>query len=212
MNKFDLKTAKFIGIVLFICLIFALVVMKAYQYLPEENLNKNFQEEIQDDDILYKNINNRDNSEINNEQENTNETKEKFSNTISEEKRSIRELENIEELDSQKDFSNNDYSAIELANKYKQSGEFKNAIEQYNEAANVSDEKNKAYCYEQIATIHAIEKHYGTALSFAQKAYNTYPNTSREMLLARLYYKTGNIDKATNRMNNILKRDFEQDR
>ena len=55
-------------------------------------------------------------------------------------------------------------------------------------------------------------KRYGTALSYAQKAYNTYPTSSREMLLARLYYKTGDLDKATKRMNNVLQRDFASDR
>ena len=51
MNKFDLKTAKFVGIILFMCLIFALVVMKAYQYLPEENITQSFQEEISNEEI-----------------------------------------------------------------------------------------------------------------------------------------------------------------
>ena len=49
---------------------------------------------------------------------------------------------------------------------------------------------------------------YGSALSAAQRAYNLAPSSHREVLLARLYYKTGDIDKATSRVNNVLRRDF----
>ena len=38
------------------------------------------------------------------------------------------------------------------------------------------------------------------------------PTTSREILLARIYYKTGDIVKATQRINNVLQRDFAADR
>jgi hypothetical protein len=63
-----------------------------------------------------------------------------------------------------------------------------------------------------MADVYGIVKRYGTALSYAQRAYNAAPTTSREMLIARLYYKTGEIDKATKRVNNILQRDFSNDR
>ena len=130
-----------------------------------------------------------------------------------EDRRPIHELESIEEIaNNRRNIQYTTNSSIENADEQKQNGNYKEAVEQYKEVASEADEKTKAYCYEQIATIHAIEKHYGTALSFAQKAYNTYPSTQREILLARLYYKTGNIEKATNRVNNILKRDFDQDK
>ena len=58
----------------------------------------------------------------------------------------------------------------------------------------------------------AIVKKYGSAMSYAQKAYNLSPSTNRELLLARLYYKTGDVDKATKRVNNILQRDFSIDK
>lgn len=208
MNKFDLKTAKFVGIILFMCLIFALVVMKAYQYLPEENITQNFQEEISNEKIQYENFENKKDNQEEDLEEETSVTNNNTEERTIEDRRPIRELENLDNPKNQ----NIENSALENADNFKQNGNYKEAVEQYKEVASEADAKTKAYCFEQIATIHAIEKHYGTALSFAQKAYNTYPNTQREILLARLYYKTGNIEKATNRVNNILKRDFDQDK
>ncbi len=213
MNKFNFKTARFIGIIVFICLIFALIVMKAYQYLPEENARATFKEAVSNDDIQYKRVEDAEETTTVEEQANEENYEENESEEIVEQNnKPVRELESIEELSKRYKKPAKNLSPIEDADRLKESGNYKEAIEQYKEAAMDSDAKSQAYCYEQIATIHAIEKHYGSALSFAQKAYNTYPSTQREILLARIYYKTGNIEKATNRVNNILKRDFDQDK
>lgn len=224
MNKFDLKTARFIIIIIFICLSFALVVMQAYKYVPEtnerqigiENNNKNSNYNLKVKQNYEKEIENikkdsHNDEEVfvieDNEQEEIIEPIEKDF-----ELKNSKELEPISELNSINIKNFNSDSLFARAIKQKDSNDYKSAIEKFKQLAETADEKTKADCYEQIAVIHAIEKRYGTALSFAQKAYNTYPNTSREILLARLYYKTGNIDKATNRVNNILKRDFDLDR
>ena len=44
------------------------------------------------------------------------------------------------------------------------------------------------------------------------KAFNLSPNSHRELLLAKLYYKTGDTYKATQRINNILQREFADDK
>ena len=36
MDKFDLKSLRFIGITFFICILFVCVVMNAYKYIPED--------------------------------------------------------------------------------------------------------------------------------------------------------------------------------
>ena len=99
------------------------------------------------------------------------------------------------------------------AEKLKKDKQYVKAIEEYQKISTVTNDTNTvAKSYEEIATIYAIVKRYGTALSYAQKAYNMSPSSSREMLLARLYYKTGDMDKARRRVNNILQRDFSADR
>ena len=96
-------------------------------------------------------------------------------------------------------------NAIKLKNEKK----YQEALNQFVEIAkNNNDDKLKSSCYEEISQIYALNKKYGTALSYAQKSFNLNPNTRRELLLARLYYKTGDITNATKRVNNILQRDF----
>ena len=104
-------------------------------------------------------------------------------------------------------------SAFIKAKNLKNDKQYVKAIEEYkNIIAQNPDLKVRARCYEEIATIYAIVKKYGSALSYAQRAYNLSPSSSREVLLARLYYKTGDLDKASTRINNVLKRDFSADR
>lgn len=46
MDKFDVRSMKFMGILLLICLVFALVVWRAFQYLPSDEATQNQQEII----------------------------------------------------------------------------------------------------------------------------------------------------------------------
>ena len=84
---------------------------------------------------------------------------------------------------------------------------------EYLKVPSLTDDKSSiATSYEGIASIYAARHKYGSALSYATRAYNMSPSSSRELLLARLYYKTGDMEKATRRINNILHRDFSDDR
>lgn len=104
-------------------------------------------------------------------------------------------------------------SLMDKASALRRDRDYVKAIEMYKKAAELSgDSSVQAKCYEEMAMLYGMVKRYGTALAYAQKAYNLSPSTSRELLLARLYYKTGDIDKATRRVNNILQRDFTVDR
>lgn len=102
--------------------------------------------------------------------------------------------------------------ALYNAEKLKQNKEYVKALDEYKSILekNISNEVN-AKCYEEMAGIYGVVKRYGTALSYAQKAYSIAPSSNRELLIARLYYKTGDIDKATKKINNILQRDFAID-
>ena len=130
-----------------------------------------------------------------------------------------RHLEPLEPIEVDTNNKLSDDSKTEILNLYKTSvakadeafneGIYQEAIKDYQKAYDLADNnEEKALCYEGISNVYAKQKRYGSALSYAQKAYNMYPNTSREILLARLYYKTGDLNRATIRMNNVLKRDF----
>ena len=93
--------------------------------------------------------------------------------------------------------------------KAKTNKNYTEALNEFQKAANLTDDKElQAQSYEGIAEVYAINRKYGTALSFAYKAYNNSPSSAREMLIAKIYYKAGETDKAINQMNSVLKREF----
>lgn len=95
------------------------------------------------------------------------------------------------------------------AKQARENRKFAAAISEYQKAISIATEPSlKADVYEEMALVYAGLKRYGSALAAAQKAYNLAPSSNREILLARLYYKTGDYEKANNRANNVLKRDF----
>lgn len=228
MNKYEeFNSKKFLILTLIICVVFFIVIVKAFQYIPNQENNQVVQPKVED-------INSVSNSSSE-EEENATEEKATIStkdeqNASTEEKKlrilqkSNEELENIEDLPKEAAEENAQAEpeltpeekaekAFFTAQKYKKDKQYVKALKEYNKITEITnDTAIIARSYEEIATVYAIVKRYGTALSYAQKAYNMSPSSSREMLLARLYYKTGDIDKATKRINNVLQRDFSADR
>ena len=235
MNKYiESNSKKFLIMLLLICVVFLVVIIKAFEYIP-----------VTDNDALItrsnvENINKPAQNSDEEQNENTDNTEkkaldinltpdfvEKPKSENLKENKDIEPLENISDLpkDEVEENSSNEIKTVELtpeekaekvfitAQKYRKDRQFVKALEEYQKIPTITnDTATVARSYEEIATIYAIVKRYGTALSFAQKAYNMSPSSSREMLLARLYYKTGDIDKATRRINNVLQRDFSSDR
>ena len=235
MNKYiESNSKKFLIMLLLICVVFLVVIIKAFEYIP-----------VTDNDALItrsnvENINKPAQNSDEEQNENTDNTEkkaldinltpdfvEKPKSENLKENKDIEPLENISDLpkDEVEENSSNEIKTVELtpeekaekvfitAQKYRKDKQFVKALEEYQKIPTITnDTATVARSYEEIATIYAIVKRYGTALSFAQKAYNMSPSSSREMLLARLYYKTGDIDKATRRINNVLQRDFSSDR
>ena len=245
MNFYEeLKSKKSLGILILICVIFLILIIKAYSFLPDSNesskniydsRNSQVEKAIQDNEANIEEE--EENNEINNEtiQKEQDEEiirKERERQRIEEiEKRRIEEIEKkrFENINSQDtELKTDEMNALEQneltieeqynnlfteASKLYTEKQYVRALEEYQKAANiVSDKELQAKCYEQMSIIYATVKKYGTALAFAQKSFNAAPTTAREILLARLYYKTGNIDKATTRVNNVLKRDFSADK
>ena len=54
-----------------------------------------------------------------------------------------------------------------------------------------------------------MKKNYEKAIYCAQQAYQFEASPEREFLLTKLYYKSGDVDKATKRINMIMQREFE---
>lgn len=69
-------------------------------------------------------------------------------------------------------------------------GNFEKAITEYKAiASEASTPAEQANCYEEIANIYVLQKRYGSALIFAQRANKISPSPSREALLKNLYEK-----------------------
>lgn len=236
MNKFieEFESKKFLIVLLLMCVLFLVLVIGAFQYIPEpldNNAKGNSGIENLNQPSSVSSV-----SEEQTESEDVQQSEEKASKKelniklpkYGDEKEV---LENIEDLPAEAQAENNKSASyteekteeltpkkqaeriFSTAQTYKENKQYVKAIEEFQKALSTTDDVNmKAKCLEEIATVYAIVKRYGTALSFAQKAYNTSPSSSREMLLARLYYKTGDINKATQRINNVLHRDFSADR
>ena len=218
MNNFDINTAKFTSIIIGICFIFVMVVWHAYDYIPTRDSN-NLSVIQQEQNI--ENNENLENEEVKNKEENLEDIVEKVQR-VDFEKKEIEVTKNqpleiiYENTPEEKTFektiesSIKDYnSELAKARKLRNDKKYTEAVSEYqNTISNTEDKALQALCYEEVAILYASLQKYGSALSVAQKAYNTKPSTSREVLLARLYYKSGNIDKATSRINNVLRRDF----
>ncbi len=226
MNNFDFESKK-INIIIFLIFIgFALVIIKAFDYLPDAD--NNMQNTRNADINKVMDMRGRQNQEEvqpqqpeeqQEAQSQANDFNVDLSKDVTPEPAEVKPAEPMEPIEevSAPIQGASDVSEIDMkfmnAQKLKEEKQYVKAIEEYKSILEQNSEPQvTSRCCEEIANIYGIMKRYGTALSYAQKAYNTYPTSSREMLLARLYYKTGDLDKATKRMNNVLQRDFASDR
>ena len=228
------NSKKFLVMLLLICVVFLVVIIKAFEYIPvtdkdaviSRNNIENINKPAPDSEETASENENAENVEKKTLDINlTPDFVEKPKTEPLKEEKVVEPLENITDLPKDAVEANSEAKPVELtpeekaekvfitAQKYRKDRQFVKALEEYQKIPTITnDTATVARSYEEIATIYAIVKRYGTALSFAQKAYNMSPSSSREMLLARLYYKTGDIDKATRRINNVLQRDFSSDR
>ena len=200
MYKFDIKSIRFIALSLFICIIFTCVVMQAYKYIPENSTNESQVTTRQYTEQEAQKLEEDDFSEEDNDVEAENINKPEI------EPLEVIEEENIKSISDLETKADNIYSKAE---NYVKSNNFDNAIKEYKTiASNSNNNEVKANCYEQIARIYAYTKDYKSALEFAQTSYGYNPTTEIEVLIARLYYKNGDTDKANYRIGQVLRKDF----
>lgn len=231
MNRYEeFNSKKFLILTLIICVTFFIVIARAFQYIPNTDTNQITQPKIEDINSTSdstseeENVTKKDETATTEKENNEQKTPVEIKENVSVPQTQNEGLENIEDLPKEAVTENTSTEpeltpeekaekAFFSAQKYKKEKQYVKALEEYRKISEITNDTTIiARSYEEIATIYAIVKRYGTALSYAQKAYNMSPSSSREMLLARLYYKTGDIDKATRRINNVLQRDFSADR
>ena len=230
-NHSDFNTKKYIILMSVICIVFFVIVIKAFEYLPIKdenaiasrhnlekiNTTRQTQEQTEQNDAVSK-------DDIRHKHVHIDLMKTPKKENIEEKIEEIQAPEGVgyEETEVSKVKSeNNSEKSLELSSEdkaklalYKGQSNFINkqyteAMQDFQSAIQLTKDSNlTASAYEGISHVYAANKKYGTALTFATKAYSLSPSSSREMLLARLYYKTGDIEKATKRINNILHRDF----
>jgi len=206
MKNLDTRTMKYIMLTLFICLFFMLLVQNAYKYIPEVkpiDLSVNIKDEYLDNTDVEKN--DAVNNDINNEENETEQDE-----TIDEVDDVRLPLEAIEE--NLRAETNIDVDAFREAKEFSKNKEYAKAIELYEKTiAETNSLDKKSSSYFELAKIYAIQKRNGTALANAQKAYNIAPTVEKELLLARLYYKVGQENKAMEKIYHILRSDIVEE-
>lgn len=223
MYDTDFNSKRFFILLTAVCVVFFIVIIKAFDYLPDSsqtptvalNGNSEFNTPAQGGEAVSE----EETETAEDERNEKDKLEVELKNTDAAPE--IEELESIsssevsetsEKTTEQSQVKDEVSETFARAQSYKDGKNYPKALEEYSKISSLTqDAKVVAKSYEEIATIYAISKRYGSALSFAQKGYNLSPSTSREMLLARLYYKTGELDKATQRVNNVLRRDFSAD-
>lgn len=222
MNNFDLGSKKYMIILMALCLILVLLVVKAFDMAPssdKENYTPAANAPVANTVPETANSVNTNSSVQTDEpvaQEEQTSTIEQTQNANAEPTEGITPIDGASENaaaveDGERKLAQDEELELQFYNieKYVKNSQFDRALAEYN--AILKDAPNvdiTARCYEEMAKIYGVTKRYGTAISYAQKAYNMSPTSSREMLIARLYYKTGDKQSAEERISNILEREF----
>ena len=228
-NSFDFDSKKYILLLILICVIFTVVIIKAFDYLPEKI------------DIIDDNNNVVDvNSQVDNENVlQSNDSENAVKNTIKPEQKhgvlykspdSLSEEQifdevqapagSLEETSTEETQTNSDITlspeekalkAIINARRNMKNNDVANALNEYRKVSDLtSDNELLAESYDGISELYVKSGKYGTALTFAGKAYSTSPSMSREFSIAKIYYLAGKNDIAVKRINNMLNRNYSQ--
>ena len=223
-NNFDFESKKYIILLVIVCIAFAILILKAFDYLPEENLDKvNLPQE---EEIVREKVTN---PEDNTKQQQKETTTEKINqdkksgvlyksndyeiNSMFEEEIDIPKspldddtVQNSEDSQSKLSSAEIALKSIINARKYANVEDYTNAIKEYQNAAKITSDKDlRAEIFDGISLLYLKNKNYKTALSFAEKANESSPSFTREFVIAKIYYESGRTGDAINRINKILK-------
>ena len=209
MKDFNIASMKYSLLLFLVCFIFIIAVRHAFDYLPQNNSvnfdseayakikkSESYKQEISSDVYSKEKTNLEENSETENL---TREENSKPYTIISE-----------EDISLNKFYS--DSSSDELRKKLediKRQGKTAESAQEYQTLIKSTEDKEiQADCYAELAKIYGKYNRYDSALKAAQKAYSLSPTVERELLLARVYFKSGNVDKTNEHIDKILRREF----
>ena len=225
MKNFDFESKKNLIIIALVCLLFAIFIMKAFEFIPKDEVNEPTNDHINIEQMNKvsnsENLNSEEESDVDTDfEQDTEEDIEEESELLSDEESSdnaepvaknnstLEPLETISEVGKESiSYISVQFSDAENAVNQKS---YAKAIKIYNSIiSSNSTIEEKAKSYEGLASVYAKEGEFGNALSYAQKSYELSPSSSRELLLARIYEKLEESELAKQHMENVLKKDFE---
>ena len=236
-NNFDFNSKKYMILLVIVCSLFAILIIKAFDYLPDKNvyISENEKNQLIGSN-LSQNIKADENSADNNS-ENKDKAAPAQKSGVLYKNEALSEFTadekpddkiQFEEIDAPKSViqeetpakaQNNlsgeltpDESALKSiisAKKYVSAGDNTNALAEYMKAIELTKDPDiLAESYDGLAELYAKNKKFGTSLTFATKAYKAAPTAQREFQIAKLYYAAGKTEEAVTRLNNLLKRNI----
>ena len=199
MGNLDFKTARFLSIVLGICLVFVLVVSNAYKYIPEPDTTNAYIQELQNKTY---NENTKEVSDVKTEESIIDDKKEEILEEFS-----VPEIEN-----NQNNYDEQIKSIFKEAFRLTNEKKYNSAIYEYEKALKLANNRiDETICYDNLALIYATQNRYTKALEMAEKSYSIIPNSYRELIIAKINYKMGDSQKANIIITKILNREFSTD-
>lgn len=234
------NSKKYIFLLVIICMVFGFLIIKAFDYLPDNQVEDIDNTETSNinkiiDNTTNKNYNGKDSEDEEHEDDSYSEKKiNTKSGILYQDPLTVNSQEQIEEINAphgsinettiynEEENNNHDNEnaqglsndekalrAIINARKLTKAGNQTDAINSYNKVQELTqDNELLSEAYEGIAELYAKDKKYGSALTFAAKAYKASPSLSGELLIAKIYYSAGKTDTAITRVNNMVKRGF----
>ena len=222
-NNFDFESKKYIILLVIVCLLFVILIIKAFEYLPDNEISEvrlpqeeevvkentaEFQDNTQEQEEQTEKKNNEDNKSGILYKSNDYEINSMFEGEIDVPKSPL-----DDDIVQLSDDSQNKLSPAEIAlksiingRKYTAVNDYTNALNEYKKAIKVTNDKDiLAEVYDGIAQVYVLNNNYKTALSFAQKANELSSSSQREFMIAKIYYASGQTNDAINRINKILK-------
>ena len=225
-----INSKKYIILLFSICIIFLILVAKAFEYLPSANntnINKETEAGTQSNNDQNDNYNENENSEYTDDDDGYTEEERRNRKNLSNNSSHSNMQEDVDEVEAPRGSVHE--SNININNNYDtNNAQDEIAVKAYLNARNLLSEgkraealtefenaqyltQNKellALIYQGIALTYANEKIYETALSYANKAVNISPSLAGQVLIVKIYKASGQTEQAKIKLNNIIQQEF----
>ena len=217
MYNYDIKAMRFIVLTTTVCFFFAMFVMNAYKYIPQNDNQKNlnlynnesalFPPTLSSNNVEKNNTEHVDVAEEDMTETYSEDVVEENLNEKGEEIKVLTPVENLEPLEPAEelnDISNSDLlqkkekvseskkteELISEAENFYNEGEYDEALKIYENIINTTTNKElKAECLEKSSLISYKQRRYGNAIVFMQQSNKLVPSQNKEYFLKQIYEK-----------------------